>query len=140
MGWGAEGLIPVPVDERFKMRADALDGALRQAHASGRKVIAVSASSCSTATGAFDPLEPIADFCRQHGLWLHVDGAHGASASLTPKYRSLLAGIERADSVVWDAHKMLLMPALLTAVVFRNGSPSFHAFAQHASYLFAGAA
>ena len=102
MGWGAGGVIPVPVDERFKMRPEALAGALRQAQTSGRKVIAVLASSCSTAAGVFDPLEPIADFCQQHGLWLHADGAHGASASLTTKYRHLLAGIERADSVVWD--------------------------------------
>ncbi len=138
MGWGRDGIIPVAVDERFKMRADDLEPALERGHTLGRKVIAVSASACSTATGSFDPLEAIAEFCTKHGLWLHVDGAHGAAASLSPKYRSLLAGIERADSVVWDAHKMLLMPALATAVIFRTGGPSFQTFAQHASYLFGG--
>ena len=140
MGWGADGVVTVPLDDHYRMRPDALPAALARAHSLGRKPIAVAASACSTATGSFDPLDAIADFCQREGLWLHVDGAHGASAALSPKYRHLLSGIQHADAVVWDAHKMLLMPALITAVIFKNGSPSFHAFAQHASYLFEGAA
>ena len=136
MGLGKGGAAPVAVDENFRLRPEALPEALARAQAAGRRVIGVSACSCSTATGAFDPLEPIAEFCAARGLWLHVDGAHGACASFSPKYRDLLKGIERADSVVWDAHKMILMPALCTAVLFRDGRNSFHAFAQHASYLF----
>lgn len=135
MGWGEGGLVKVPVDDRFRMRADLLEAALAQARADGRRVLGVVASACSTATGAFDPIEPIADFCEQHGLWLHVDGAHGAALALSPKHRHLLRGIERADSVIWDAHKMLLQPALVTAVLFRDQRHSAGAFAQDASYL-----
>ncbi len=135
-GLGEGGVELVPVDERFKLRPELLPEALIRAEARGRKVIGVVASAGSTATGAYDPLAPIADFCGEHELWMHVDGAHGASASLSPKHRPLLAGIERADSVVWDAHKMLLMPALVTAVLFRDGSRSYESFAQQASYLF----
>ena len=138
MGWGAGGVVPVETDAQFRMRPDALLDALERAGSAGRNVIAVVASACSTATGSFDPLDAIADFCAEHGLWLHVDGAHGASAILSDRYRYLLAGIARADSVVWDAHKMLLMPALITAVLFRDGRHSYEAFAQQASYLFAG--
>jgi L-2,4-diaminobutyrate decarboxylase len=137
MGWGREGLLSVPVDERFRLRPEALPEALTAAQARGRRVIAVAASACSTATGSFDPLEPIGEFCRRHALWLHVDAAHGAPACLSTRYRHLLAGIDQADSVVWDAHKMLLMPGILTAVIFRQGSPSYHTFQQQASYLFA---
>jgi len=136
MGWGAGGAVAVPVDGRYRMRADALERALDDATGAGRRVIAVVASAASTSTGAYDPLEPIADFCERHGLWLHVDGAHGAAAALSPEYRHFVAGIERADSVVWDAHKMMLMPALVTAVLFRDGSRSYEAFAQQAAYLF----
>jgi L-2,4-diaminobutyrate decarboxylase len=138
MGLGKNAIVPVPVDARYKLKAEALPEVLAKARAGGRRVLGVCAGACSTATGAFDPLEPIAEFCAKERLWLHVDGAHGASASLSPKHRHLLKGIERADSVVWDAHKMILMPALCTAVLFRDGRNSFHAFAQHASYLFAG--
>jgi L-2,4-diaminobutyrate decarboxylase len=102
-------------------------------------VIAAVGSACATAAGAFDPLPEIADFCAAHGLWFHVDGAHGAAAALSPAYRHLVAGIERADSVVWDAHKMLLMPAITTAVLYRDGRHAYGAFAQQASYLFEGA-
>src|SRR6185295_14399978 len=63
---------------------------------------------------------------------------HGASAVLSPKYAHLTAGIERADSLVWDAHKMMLLPALVTAVLFRDGKRSYQSFAQEASYLFDG--
>ena len=140
MGLGEAGQIPVPVDARFRLRADALPGALRAAEAAGRKVFAVVASAGSTSTGAFDPIEPIADFCAAHGLWLHVDGAHGASAALTPKYAPQLRGIERADSIVWDAHKLMMVPALITAVLFRDGARSYDTFAQQAHYLFPGSA
>jgi L-2,4-diaminobutyrate decarboxylase len=82
-------------------------------------------------------LTAVADFCQEHRLWLHVDGAHGASVAFSSRHRGLLAGIERADSVVWDAHKLMLMPAVVTAVLFRDGRRSYEPFAQQASYLFA---
>lgn len=140
MGWGAGGIEPVEVDEKYRLRPAALSAALGRAQARGRKVLGVIASDCTTSTGSFDPIEPIADFCEQHDLWLHVDGAHGASFLLHPESRAtLLQGIQRADSVVWDLHKMMLMPALVTAVLFREGRRSYEAFAQEASYLFDGA-
>ena len=93
------------------------------------------ASAGSTATGMFDPLEPVADFCRARGLWFHVDGAHGAAAVLSPRHAGLVRGIDRADSLVWDAHKMLLLPALVTALLFRDGRASYAPFTQRADYL-----
>jgi len=138
LGLGEAGLVDVAVDERFRMRPDDLPAAMARAWAAGRRVIAVVASAGSTATGAFDPLPEIADFCASRGLWLHVDGAHGAAAALSPRTAAKVAGIERADSVVLDAHKMMLMPALVTAVLYRDGHRSWDAFAQEASYLFHG--
>src|SRR4030095_5637747 len=102
MGLGEEGATPVPVDERFRMRPEALERAKREAEARGRKVVAVVASAGSTSTGAFDPLAAVADVC------------------------------------VWKAHRMMLMPPLVTAVLFRAGARSYQAFAQDASYLFDG--
>lgn len=136
MGWGERGLVTVPSDARHRLRPELLDDAWRRAEDAGRKVVAVVASACSTSTGAFDPLPEIADFCAEKGVWLHVDGAHGASFVLSPKHRALVAGLERADSVVWDAHKMMLCPALVTAVLFRNARDSFLAFGgTQAAYL-----
>ena len=99
---------------------------------------AVVATAGCTPTGSIDPLIEIAAFCRAHDLWLHVDGAHGASVLLSGKYRSLLEGIALADSVVWDGHKLLYMPATVSAVLFREPQHSYAAFAQEASYLFQG--
>jgi len=136
MGLGEDGIIPIPVDKNYSMDINALEIKYQEAVNSGRKVIAVVGSACTTKTGSYDPLNYIADFCEKYDLWFHVDGAHGASALISNKYKSLLKGIERADSVIWDAHKMLLMPALITAVIFRKGSNSYEAFAQKASYIF----
>lgn len=135
MGWGEGGLVKVPVDAAFRMRTDLLGEAKARAEAAGRRVLGVIGSACSTATGAFDPLVPIADFCEAHGLWMHVDGAHGAALALSSTYADAVAGIGRADSVIWDAHKMLLQPALVTAVLFKDAVHSAGAFAQDASYL-----
>lgn len=138
MGLGTLGIERVPLDPRRKLRAGALAPALDRATRAGRRVLGVVANAASTATGAYDPLDELAEFCAARGLWLHVDGAHGAAAALSPKYRGLVAGIERADSIVWDAHKMLLVPALVTAVLFRDGQRSWDPFAEDASYLFTG--
>lgn len=135
MGWGADAAISVPSDEAFRMRAEALPDAMKRAEALGRRAVCVVASACTTATGSHDPIAPVAEFCAKNNLWLHVDAAHGGPAGLSEKYCHLLDGCERADSVVFDAHKMMLMPALVTGVIFRDGAHSFCAFDDRASYL-----
>jgi L-2,4-diaminobutyrate decarboxylase len=136
MGFGEAGAISVASDERFRMRPDALAAELASARARGQHPIAVVASAGTTATGAFDPLEEIADICAAEGLWLHVDAAHGASASLSPKLAPQLAGIGRADSVVWDLHKTLPFPALCSLLAYARARDAYGAFAQKADYLF----
>ncbi|MDZ4099373.1 MAG: pyridoxal-dependent decarboxylase, partial [Methylophilaceae bacterium] len=91
-----------------------------------------------TPTGSVDPLQAIGEYCQSQQLWLHIDGAHGASALLSKQHRSKLSGIELADSVVWDGHKLLYMPAAVSAVLFKSPADSYLAFAQDASYLFVG--
>ncbi len=138
MGLGGRSVRTIATDGRYRMRPEALDDALLQAKREGTTVVAVVASAGSTATGAIDPLEAIADICQTHGAWLHVDGAHGGGAVVSDRLRMALRGIERADSVVIDAHKMLLAPALATLVVFRDGRRSFETFSQQAAYIFGG--
>ncbi|HJO94779.1 MAG TPA: pyridoxal-dependent decarboxylase [Victivallales bacterium] len=98
--------------------------------------IALVANGGCTAVGRYDSLEEIGIFCNDKNLWFHVDGAHGASVLLSDKYRYLLNGISRADSVTWDAHKLLRTPSLCTALLFKNHMYIDHAFKQEASYLF----
>lgn len=138
MGLGRRGAVAVACDEAYRLRPEALAPAYEQAVTAGLQPIAVVASSCCTPTGSFDPLPAIADFCESRDLWLHVDGAHGAPAILSGAYRHYLDGIERVDSLVWDTHKMMLLPSVSTAVLFRDGQHSYASFAQSASYLFAG--
>ena len=135
LGLGAGGVVPVPTDAEFRLDPAALRSAHREAQRAGRRVFAVVGSACSTSTGAFDPLDAIADYAAEHGLWFHVDGAHGAAAALSPKYRHLVAGIGRADSVIVDAHKMLQMPALATAVIFGRRGAADRTFHQEQSYI-----
>jgi len=136
MGLGNDALIKVPYDKCYRMRTDLLEKYHKKSIEKGISVAAVVANSCSTATGSYDDLMAIADFCERHKLWLHVDGAHGMGVLFSDKYRHLIRGIERADSVVIDFHKMLLVPGLNTMVLFRDGRRSYETFAQKASYLF----
>ena len=136
MGFGRAGAISVASDERFRMRPDALSAEIAAARARGQRPIAVVASAGTTATGAFDPLDEIAEVCAAEGLWLHVDAAHGASAALSPKLAPQLAGIGRADSVVWDLHKTLPVPALASLLAYARARDAYGAFAQQADYLF----
>src|SRR5690606_22033970 len=90
LGLGDAGVIDVDVDERLRMKPDALAAALHEAARRKQRPIAVVASAGSTAAGAIDPLDAVADVCARHGVWLHVDGAHGAPLALSPTRRTLL--------------------------------------------------
>jgi L-2,4-diaminobutyrate decarboxylase len=136
LGLGTAQVLRVGLDARRRMDPDRLEDMLRELRQQNRPVVAVVACACSTPIGAFDPLRDIADVCRRYGVWLHVDAAHGGSACVSPRYRHLVAGLDQADSVVWDAHKMLFMPALCAFVFFRDKAHRFEAFRQEAPYLF----
>ena len=135
MGWGEGGIIKVPTNDLFQMKTELLDAYFEKAEAEGRRVIAVVGSACSTSTGSYDDLEAIADFAERRQIWFHVDGAHGGAAILSKKRRALLRGSERADSIIVDFHKMMLVPSLATAVLFRNPAHSYQTFHQKAQYL-----
>lgn len=135
MGWGSAGIIRIPTNGRMQMKTASLRSAYEEALASGKKVIALVGSAGSTSTGSFDPLNELADFAEKNELWFHVDGAHGAAVAFSDQYKPLLRGIERADSVVMDFHKLLGTPGLTTALVYRKGADAFRTFAQRADYL-----
>jgi L-2,4-diaminobutyrate decarboxylase len=133
MGLGEDAVVPLDVDALGRIDVVALPDALQRL--GGRTPIALVAGACATTTGLYDDLRAIAHFCRAHGIWFHVDGAHGASALLSVKHRGLLDGIELADSVIWDAHKMLRTTALCAAVLVRRSADLPQAFQQHATYI-----
>ncbi|MGA2606869.1 MAG: pyridoxal-dependent decarboxylase [Terriglobia bacterium] len=137
LGLGEESVVVIPTDNRFRADVSALANLYRRTVQEGKKVIAIVGSAGTTATGSFDPLRGMGEFCREKGVWFHIDGAHGASALYSEKYRGLTEGIELASSLVWDMHKMLFAPSLITAVLFRRREDNYGAFSQEASYLFA---
>lgn len=136
LGIGTNQIVRVPVNEYRQMRIDSLDAGLRDLRREGRLVVAVTAAACATPIGAFDSLHEVADVCERHQVWMHVDAAHGGAALLSDRHRHLVSGIERADSVVWDAHKLLFMPALCAFAFYKNKEHRFMAFQQDAPYLF----
>ncbi len=135
LGLGADAIIPMDVTEYGVIRPESLDDALERANAAGRRPMALIANACSTATGLHDPLRPIGQFCRRENIFFHVDACHGATALLAQDARRYLDGIELADAVVWDAHKMMQVPTLCAALLLRDGNDFDRAFHQEASYL-----
>ena len=136
MGMGKNAFIPVLVDENEVLMTENLEEVYNQQLKAGKRIMAIVANACATSTGLFDNLEGVADFCEKHALWFHVDGAHGAAALLSEKDKHKVKGIERADSLIWDAHKMMRVPALCTAVLYKNVISQINAFQQKGSYVF----
>ena len=135
LGLGERAVVDLEVDEYERIVPAALGDALERCEAEGRRPMALVAAACATSTGLHDDLEAVGAFCREHGIWFHVDAAHGATALLSPEHRHLLKGIELGDSVIWDAHKMMRTPALAAAVLLRDERRLEAAFRQKAAYL-----
>jgi len=125
----------VPLDGRYRMRSEALEGTIEGDAKAGLRPWLIATTAGTTDTGAVDPLADMADVARQHGVWLHVDGAYGAPFALTGKGKQILRGIERSDSVVLDPHKGLFLPFGSGAVLVREGGHLLEAHHYDASYL-----
>lgn len=136
MGLGTANVAELEVDSLGRTDVTRLSARIAAVRDGGGQPIAVVAPACATATGLHDPIGEIGEICAAHGLWLHVDGAHGASALLSQRLRHRFDGLELADSLVWDAHKMLRTSALCTGVLFREACRFDGLFRQDASYMF----
>lgn len=136
MGMGRNAFRPVAVNDWEVLKPEDLIPAYQSAKDEGKRVMAVVANACATATGLYDPIDEIGHFCEENGLWFHVDGAHGASALVSPNQKHYLKGVERANSLVWDTHKMLRTSTLSAAVLFKNHKTLSTTFQQKGSYLF----
>jgi len=106
-GFGKTHVRMVPHDASFAMRPDALEGFVKDDILNGRRPCAVVATTGTTTSTALDPIDAIARVTETHGLWLHVDAAMAGSAMILPECRSMWHGVERADSLIVNAHKWL---------------------------------
>lgn len=136
MGLGADAVVTVPTTPAGATDPRGVRDAINALRAEGRTVLAIAATAGSTPTGAFDDLDALAGVAAETGVWLHVDGAHGASALLSDRHRDRLRGLERTDSLAWDPHKMLYQPLSTAVVLVRDRRDLENAFRQDAPYLF----
>lgn len=137
MGIPAADVVKVPTDDAHRLDVDGLEETLAAVEArDDAGVLAIVATSGSTATGAFDRLDEIALLRDRFRTWLHVDAAHGASVLVSESLARLVRGLERADSFSWDPHKMMWMPLSLGTILVRDGIWLRRAFEADAPYLF----
>ena len=120
IGIGHSNLIQVRCNEHGQMVPAALDEEIQRSLSNGQIPFAVLATSGTTVRGSFDPLRDIADIAHKHNLWMHVDAAWGGSCLFSSRLRSLMDGIELADSFCWDAHKMMGIPLICSAFIVKD--------------------
>jgi aromatic-L-amino-acid decarboxylase len=132
LGLGHDSVRLIPVDDAFRMRIDVLRETIQRDVQAGLQPIAVVASAGTTATGSIDPLRQIAALCREHNLWLHIDGAYGALASLA--IPDAFDGINLADSISMDPHKWLSQPTGCGCLLYRDPGDARRAFSHSGDY------
>jgi aromatic-L-amino-acid decarboxylase len=135
IGLGHESLRKIPTDDAFSMRVDALEQAIARDRADGVLPIAVVPTVGTTSTTSIDPVPQVADVCARERIWMHVDAAYGGVAAMLPSHRHILAGAERADSLVVNPHKWLFTPFDLSAFYSRRMDVVRAAFSLTPEYL-----
>jgi aromatic-L-amino-acid/L-tryptophan decarboxylase len=135
LGFGPQQLHRLPSNKWGRVVMEALEQAVRRDKADGLRPFCVIANAGTTSTGAVDPLDRLADFCRDENLWLHADAAYGGAAVLCERGRKALDGLERADSLALDPHKWLFQPMDLGCVLVRNDADLVQTFRIMPDYL-----
>ncbi|XP_030753463.1 cysteine sulfinic acid decarboxylase [Sitophilus oryzae] len=136
LGLGTENVHLVKTDSIGKMDPEHLEQLIKKSIDDGSAPFIVSATAGTTVLGAFDPIEKLADICEKYKLWLHVDAAWGGGALVSKKHRKLLKGIERADSVTWNPHKLLTAPQQCSTFLVKHEKVLSEAHSANAAYLF----
>jgi L-2,4-diaminobutyrate decarboxylase len=134
LGLGEDAVVTVPVDRELRMKPQALAAAMRACVRRGELPMAVVATAGTTDTGAIDPLADCADLAAEHGAWSHVDAAYGGGALLSDRLAPLLAGLERADSLSLDWHKLGWQPVAAGVFLVRRAE-SYASLERRAVYL-----
>ena len=134
LGFGEEGVVTVPTDGDRRMDTEALDAVLGDLEAQGREPFALVGTAGTTDFGSVDPLVALAERTATHDLWFHVDAAYGGALALSDAYDDVLDGIERADSIAVDFHKLFYQPISCGAFLLRDGE-DFEWMARNAAYL-----
>lgn len=135
LGLGQDAVRHIAVDDAFRMRPAALAAAIADDRAAGRRPLAVVATTGTTSTTSVDPVPAIADICRRDDVWLHVDAAYGGPVAMVPGMEWVLAGAQRADSLVVNPHKWLLTPFDLSVLFCPHMDTLREAFSLVPEYL-----
>lgn len=135
LGIGLENVVKVDDDDDFRMRPEALQAAITADRASGFLPLACVATVGTTSMSSIDPVPAIAAICRRENVWLHVDGAYGGVLAVAPEYRSILDGIEEADSLVVNPHKWLFTPFDCSTLFIKQPEVLKRAFSLVPEYL-----
>ncbi|XP_027848865.2 cysteine sulfinic acid decarboxylase [Aphis gossypii] len=135
-GIGSDNLYLINTDAKGKMDVGHLRQQIQRTLEEKAIPIMVSATAGTTVLGAFDPIAEIADVCHEYGIWLHVDAAWGGGALMSKKHKHLLTGIDRADSVTWNPHKMLTAPQQCSTFLTKHKNVLTESNSSCAQYLF----
>jgi glutamate/tyrosine decarboxylase-like PLP-dependent enzyme len=135
LGLGRKSLRRIAVNAAAQMDTAQLEAQITQDKASGFTPFCVVATAGTTNSGAIDDLDKLAEICKRHDLWLHIDGAYGAAAIFSDQHRELMRGIELADSVTIDPHKWLAMPFAAGVVLTSHPEALQQAFATSTPYM-----
>ena len=135
LGLGRKALRRIPVNAAAQLDLARLESQINGDKAAGLMPFCVVATAGTTNSGAIDDLITVAEICKRHQLWLHVDGAYGAAAILSDRHRHLVRGIEQADSITLDPHKWLAMPFAAGIVLTSHPAALAQAFAIHTPYM-----
>lgn len=135
LGLGNESLRRIPVNSDFRIDLAALKKAIAEDRAKGLKPFCVIGNAGTVNTGAIDDLNGLADICEAEDLWFHIDGAFGALAALSPQYRPVLKGMERADSLAFSLHKWTSMPYEVGCALIRHPDKHRQSFSATGAYL-----
>lgn len=136
IGIGREQVRYIPTDSQGKMIVSKLREIVEQDSCQGFIPFFVNATAGTTVLGAFDPIEPIAEICQEHQLWLHVDGAYCGGVIFSKKHRHLVNGLELTDSFSINAHKMLGTPLSCSIIVTKHKKHLYNSFSNDAAYLY----
>lgn len=136
LGVGRENTRRIETDHRGRVRPEAMRAAIEADRDAGLEPFLIVATCGTTVLGAFDPVDELADLAQENGLWLHLDAALGGSMLLSDTTSHLMSGSARADSLTWNAHKLLGVPLSASAILTRERGPLFSSLSEKATYLF----